>query len=145
MKGKILLAVVVGLVILWQQIGADEAKAYYWRAAGPDDPYVSIPKLDLHLEGVVMTFYNSRDEIVLQTEYTGRIDVFSTDVEQLYAEVSAGKAIAGEDYIYHGAPRAGRGGQSAYVNFNDWMFRAMGGPQGSLDTSPDLALPAPDD
>ena len=172
MKGKIALAVlalggVMFAVGLYNYPGHD---IYF--PADPHTVWTSHPGSNLDVivnqsatgTGGVITYSNQDNEVVLETEFTGTVDIFRIDSKVLYDGILEAKMEAGDGDFVFDADRFSRNHPTmatlhphmfglmresyerhAHVYTNDLMFRAMGGPQGSMDTSPNLALPAPDD
>ena len=137
MKGKIILGVVVALVVGFGVLVTNEvltqarsAKLY----AGD--------RIDLAIVNNQMRFYE-RDEGLLVVDYRGTIDVDDIDVRGLYETVKQKKLEIGDGYVF--VPTYVDRESPVRVYVSDLMFRAMGGPEGSMDTSPNPAFAGPGD
>ena len=165
MKGKIALGVLAlaGILFLSRVRWHDDNPTYY--AIIPEGTTSREPVDDVtdkHDSFAVkndrLVFYRN-GQVILDAGFTGDFNIFGMNTDRLYDVVKRKKALAGggDDYVYHfgdddlgfsqmfGAPSFVHRAR-AYAS--DFMFRAMGGPRGSMDTSPNpalAALPAPGD
>ena len=141
MKGKIILGVVVALVVVFGVEVSNEVE----RQARSIKLHMGDDSVHLVLLNNKMRFYE-RDEGLFVVDYRGIIDVDDIDVRGLYETLKQRKLEIGDGYVFVPTYVDNEPYESPVrVYMSDLMFRVMGGPEGSMDTSPNPALSAPGD
>ena len=150
MKGKIILGIVVVLGVAFDAAVFKEVVEQLDERLHPpqgeaEEIHMGDLSIDLVLVNNQMRFYE-RDEGLFVVDYRGIIDVDDIDVRGLYETLKRRKLEIGDGYVFVPTYVDYEPHESAArVYANDLMFRSMGGPEGSMDTSPNPALSAPGD